>query len=110
GSGAAGELGGVLAAGTTVAPQVPVRAPVANLLRGEPLVVAVVPLHQLVALERLETGEPRRLGRAEERAAPDGGEAPAPERPAQRERLGPTGVVERQVGATGVLAAVRPVG
>ena len=82
---AGGDVVGHLAAGRAVAPQEPVRALLADLRRGQPLVLAVVPLEQVVAQPRaLEARELRRLPRPRERGAEHEGEVVAGEALAQR--------------------------
>src|SRR4051812_38188044 len=57
------DVRGALAARTAVAPQIPARALLADLRRGAALVLAVVPLEQLVARLRdaAVAGDPARL-------------------------------------------------
>src|SRR5215208_7112322 len=104
------DLSSRLAAGDAAPPERPAWALLADLGRGSPLVVAVVPLAQVVPPLRdvAVAGEPARLRSALEGALQDESELPLAEVRAERLRLLPPAVGERDVGAAGVLAGAAP--
>jgi hypothetical protein len=105
-------LVGRLAVGHAVAPQVPVGALLADRRRRDALVVAVVPLEQVLAdLGRVaEAGQPGRLARAVERAREHLGERVGAERAGELAGAVAPGLGQRHVGAPGVAPGPRPLG
>ncbi len=110
--GARSHRGSILAAGTAVAPQVPIGPRGVDLARGEPLVLAVVPLHQVLAHLRFavepceRAGFARSRGRADEHAL----EAPRGEPLREAGSSGASGIGERDVGSPGVAPVAAPLG
>jgi hypothetical protein len=105
------DLAGGLPAGAAVGPEVPARVVVVDVGRGAPLVVAVVPLGQVVVGPAdVEAGELGGVQRPDAGAGQDGGEAPTGKEPAEGVGLPLTVGGERQVGVRGVPAAGAPGG
>src|SRR5262249_17372880 len=106
------DLIGILAPGATVAEQVPAGALLADVGRGPPLVLAIIPFEQVglrlgpVAKAGQFAGAPGALGRAAK--DPVGREALEPFAEALRIALAARG--EGDIGAAGVLSGDRPFG
>ena len=89
----------------------PARIVLADLVGRQPLVLAVVPLDEVVVDQRIgEAGEPGGLTGPQARARQHQREPLAVEHPVQRRGLAPPVVGERDVGAAGVAAVAGPFG
>ncbi len=108
--GAGADLRGRLAARRAVGPQRPVGDLLADVGARAALVVAVVPLLEVVAELRAvaEAGQLAGLAGAGQRAGQDAGEVAVRERLAQRAGLVAAVVDQREVGVAGVLARAAP--
>src|ERR1700683_5301189 len=110
--GSRAHLRGALAAGTAVAPQAPAGPSGEDLRRGEALVVAVVPLHQLGALLclRAQPAQIARFARARQGADQHQRKAPRGQALGQRGCPVPSTFGERDVDAPSVPAIPAPLG